>query len=424
MPRRLMPGWSDTVSTGCDRKSGGQDGASRVHVPVVVVPAPGTPPPTHVQRQAVDPRSAGRAGLARRKPPIDGDHIASVPLRLVLQHGPELRPTRVGDRSRQGPVPQHPGHVEVLDHDRLVLTNEPSGDLVEVVAPSVGDPGDSAAGLVPVGRSSGLAGEAPLGGGEPGVIVPLVPRVGDLLAGREREQCRDPDIDTDGGRDGHVVRDRGLDQDRHEPASSRIAGHRDRGRLRAAGQRTRPDDVQWLGHLREGEPPITPPERRPRVLSRRTRTFARLEPRVPAALAEEVRERLLQVPQGLLQWNAGDLGEERQIRIAFPLGEHRRGLGVAQVGTRRVPSRRARVQCSVEDKTCTTERAQQLLGLPRCRTEAVLERPLHQRRPHASQDDRPARVTGLRGTTSPPADGLGQAKSATTSTGSIRLEFR
>ena len=91
---------------------------------------------------------------------------------------------RIADGAGERAVLDHVADGQVLDHDRLVLTDESSRQLVQEVPAPVGDPGvdpgDLAAGLVPVRRALGLAGQLPLRPGEPGAVAALVPGVGDF----------------------------------------------------------------------------------------------------------------------------------------------------------------------------------------------------------------------------------------------------
>src|SRR5690606_40099468 len=125
------------------------------------------------------------------------------------------------------------------DLDRLVLTNEPSGEPVQVVTPAVGDagvdPGSLPARLCPVRSvTPGLAGKLPLRLGEAGAVAALVAGGGDLLPGREGQKGVEPDVDADGRAGGGERLDgRVLAQQGHMPASGRVLGHGHRGRRHA-----------------------------------------------------------------------------------------------------------------------------------------------------------------------------------------------
>ncbi len=356
----------------------------------------GARPLAHVERHPALQGAAGRAQLGRGEPPVHGDHLASVPVGLVLQHGPQLGPGRVTDGTRQPPVPEHVPDGQILDHDRLVLTNESSGELVQEVPAPVGNsrvsPPDPESGLRPIRTVAlGLAGEIPLGPGEAFPVLALVPRVGDPLPGGERHQAGDTDVDTHGivDRCGHgraVVAQHG-----DEPASGRVLRHRHRRRGSARRQRTGPHDVQRIGHLRQGQPAVPEPEAAGGVLGGTAGLLPGLERRVLRPLLPEVAERPLQVPERLLQRHRRHLGEVGQLLGLLPPGQHRAGRVVVDP----LPTQRPRLGTGrkrhVVDLANTPERAQQLGRLRIGRIEAVLERPLHASGRHGSHTNTTAR---------------------------------
>ncbi|GAB1817819.1 hypothetical protein HerbRD11066_09830 [Herbidospora sp. RD11066] len=67
-------------------------------------------------------------------------------------------------------VSDHVPHGQILDRERLVLAHQSSGDLVQMISPSVGDTrmdaGESRRGPAAVGRPRDLAGKAALRFGE------------------------------------------------------------------------------------------------------------------------------------------------------------------------------------------------------------------------------------------------------------------
>jgi len=58
---------------------------------------------------------------------------------FVAQQAGELGPASVANGSGQAAVGQHPGHVEVLDDEPVVGLDQRVGDLVQEMAPNVGD---------------------------------------------------------------------------------------------------------------------------------------------------------------------------------------------------------------------------------------------------------------------------------------------
>src|SRR4030081_2785718 len=58
----------------------------------------------------------------------------SGPSRFCTRSGVGVRHADPGDMAGEAPVFQHPGDVEVFDHDGAVLADEPGGQLVQAVA--------------------------------------------------------------------------------------------------------------------------------------------------------------------------------------------------------------------------------------------------------------------------------------------------
>ncbi|MBE1470168.1 hypothetical protein H4W33_009242 [Kibdelosporangium phytohabitans] len=122
---------SYTVSTGRHRQPGGRHVTRRVDITIVAGAAPARPRP-HVQRH---PLNAGTQ-LGRGEPAVH-HQITSMPWGFVFQQSAELPPGRVTDGTGQAVVLDHGAHGQVLDHDRVVLTNEPSSHLVRTVTATV-----------------------------------------------------------------------------------------------------------------------------------------------------------------------------------------------------------------------------------------------------------------------------------------------
>jgi hypothetical protein len=130
---------SDVTSTGRHGMTCRQDVLCRVDVPVVQGPAGRATPRPGGQRKLSKPMPARRADLRTRKPAIDDDQTATIPGRLVLQHGPEGAPSAVGDRFGEPPVTDHVLHRQVFDHDHIVVTDQTGTGLVQKVRAGRGD---------------------------------------------------------------------------------------------------------------------------------------------------------------------------------------------------------------------------------------------------------------------------------------------
>jgi len=111
-------------------------------------------PLPHVKRQTFEVVTAGAARLATREEPVDFDEGPPIPRALVLELSEELPPGGVGDVPGEPTVAHHPGDIQALNHDRLVLADEASAEPVEEVGADVGhalvDLGDGETGFCAV----------------------------------------------------------------------------------------------------------------------------------------------------------------------------------------------------------------------------------------------------------------------------------
>ena len=119
------------------------------------------------------------------------------------------------------------------------------------------------------------------------------------------------------------------------------------------------------------------PECRPGVLRRRPGFLPRLVPGVAGLLLPESGVCGLQVPQGLLERDAGYLVEVAEVVGVFPLGQHGGGLEVGDVFVPLVPRRGAGLEGEVPYLADAAEGPGQFGGLLRGRVEAVFACLLH-----------------------------------------------
>src|SRR5690606_8432337 len=211
------------------RSTSGQDVLGGVNVPVVPDAAGRARPVPSGKAQLGEQVPARRARLARGVPPVDHDQAAAVLRCLVLQLAAELPPTGVEDRARQVPVADHATHVEVFDHDHVVVADQPGCGLVQEVRTRLADfgvcAGDLHPGFGPVVRPALFAGHAPLVAGQVPGLALQVARVRDLLAGGQDREVLHPEVDTDRspGR-GKRLRVVDVNGDGGVPATIRVAG--------------------------------------------------------------------------------------------------------------------------------------------------------------------------------------------------------
>ena len=166
-------------------------------------------------------RTTRRAGLGRRVPPVGDDQAHTGVRCLVVELAAQLRHPQPGDRAGEAAVADHPGHVQVLDDDRVVGCHEAGGQLVQPVATGIGHAGvqraDASLRLAPPVRWHGAG--APVRATPPRRLPPgaaqrsqgavEVARVGHDLPGGQHREGFDPEVHADdpaiGTRCGFVI---------------------------------------------------------------------------------------------------------------------------------------------------------------------------------------------------------------------------
>ena len=187
-------------------------------------------------------------------------------------------------------------------------------------------------GLDPVGGAALAAGHAPLIAGQVPGLALQVPGVGEPLPVRSYREVLHPEIDADRiPRLRQKVRLGRVDGEGHVPAAVRLAGHDHHCRVQAGHVhvRPRPHKPQRRARLCQPQLASAHSECATGVVRGLTRP-ARLEPRVAGTPGEERAERLVLVPERLLQRHRGDLRQERQVRVLLHRGQRRVRCGVGQ----------------------------------------------------------------------------------------------
>ena len=368
---------SDASSAGTARGTPGYGTTCRkdvlrgVEIPVMPGAAGRARPLPGGQAQVGEQVPARRARLRAGIPAVDHDQLAGVPLALVRQLAAELTPAAVRDCAGQMPVADHATDVKVLDHDEIGRTDQPSAGPVQEVPPRVTDlavgAGDLGRSLGPVGRPLLAPSQAPLVAGQTAGLALQVPRVSDPLPVTGHGEVRHAQIDADGvpsllqGFGGG-----GLGGEGDVPASVRLPGddhHRrvQRGQVHVGPG---PDEPDRSGHLGQPQFAAAQGERRPGVV-RGLAGAAGLEPRVPGAPGEERGERLVLVPQSLLQRHAGHLVQECQAGVLLHSGQRPVGLRVGRARAVGGVAGLAGGQSTVPHHPDAAERARQYLLLRR-----------------------------------------------------------
>lgn len=83
--------------------------------------------------------ATSRAGLGTWVEPVGHQHATASPIGLVLQLPPHLCPCRRRDPARQATVTEHPGNVQVFDHDGPEAFRQRTGQPVQRVGSLIGD---------------------------------------------------------------------------------------------------------------------------------------------------------------------------------------------------------------------------------------------------------------------------------------------
>lgn len=223
-------------STRCHGLSGRQNVLGCVLVAVVYFAALGARPFPDAEGQLLQDVPAVETPLARRVEPVHGSQLAPVPFTLVPDHRQELAEGGVGERAGKGVVLDHAAHVQVLDGDHVETPDKISGDFVQVVGTGVGDSCMETGDLEPLGapalRAPCLARQIALRPGERLLDPFEMTRVLDLLAGGERRERRDAEVDSDRPVDQREFLDLLFETERDEVAVGRVSLDRDGGRRR------------------------------------------------------------------------------------------------------------------------------------------------------------------------------------------------
>ena len=134
-----MPIRSYVRSTDFHRKPCGKNVMRGVDIPIMVSAAVGAVPFTNVQRQLFNDVPTLATPLRTRKPAVNLDQCATIPVALVLKLSNQFAPTGIADRQRKLPILHHVLHCQVLDGNRLVFTHQSSRQLVKKVFSSITD---------------------------------------------------------------------------------------------------------------------------------------------------------------------------------------------------------------------------------------------------------------------------------------------
>src|SRR5712691_4872518 len=268
--------------------------------------------------------STGKAAFGRWIPLVDLDQVASIPLCFVVQLGHKLTPAHVTDRFGELGVLDHVPHSQTLHADRLVFTNQTCGELMQEVTTTISDPGMNMshflAGFLSILGPLLLLGVPSLCFRQVLLICAEELWVANDFSGRCHHEGLESQVSPDGNIGLWQVSDILSYQDGDEEAICTILGDADAAWLASLGQRTRPDDIEWLGHFREEKRRAIPSESSGCIGSRLLMALL-FERGVPGSSRKKVEKSLIQMSQRLLQGHRGNLREPCRLLLLLQFGQ-------------------------------------------------------------------------------------------------------
>lgn len=331
-------------------------------------------PRPDIERQEVNNVTACATAFTTRIPAIDLDQGSPVPLGLVPELTDQLTPRRVTDVPGEGVVADHVRDRKALHHDRLVLTNQAGGELVQVIPATICNAGvdtrDALALLLPPRTALLAPGQLLLGTRQLLRIAFGVARVVDLLPGRERHQRCDSGVNAHGiGRGSHRL-DIACEPEGDKIAAYRVHADRHGRNLHTGRQGTRPANLQRTIHLRKGQATVTEAKRR-RGVFRRLLSVLLVERGVLRATGKEAPVGGVEVTQRLLHRDRRDLVHPFVPLTLLEGGQGSGGLNVAHALATLVERIRAFAQGPVIDEPGSAERPRQFVALGSVRVASV-----------------------------------------------------
>ncbi len=120
-----------------DRRGEGGEVAGGIDVAIHCVTAHIAPKHANMQWQLGFHRTAVRAGFAGGVPAVGHHQVTSAPADLVVELSPNLAEAGIRDTAGKSPVAQHPGHMQILDHDHSDASCQTSSELMKSIATQI-----------------------------------------------------------------------------------------------------------------------------------------------------------------------------------------------------------------------------------------------------------------------------------------------
>src|SRR5216684_2019162 len=302
--------------------------------------------------------STGKATFRRGIPLVNLHHVPPVPLRFVFQLGHKLTPPHVTDRFTQLVVLDHVLHLQALNTDRLVFTDQACRELLQEVTAAISDASVNTdnflTSLSAILGAFLLLGVSPLRFCQFFLIFAEEFGVTNIFAIREDNERLQAQVSTDRASGRWQLGNVLFNQDRDEVAVCTVLGDGDTAWFCSIGQGARPHYSQRFIHLGKSERVSIPLEGIAGIGSRLLIALL-LECGVFGSPFKEVEKRLVEMPQGLLQGNRRDLIEPGIVRLLLELCQGFTQVFVIQALLLIVEGVRLLTQRPVIDEAATTE---------------------------------------------------------------------
>lgn len=278
------------------------------------------------KRQLMPGSPACRASLGRWKEAVDLDQFSPIPTCLVNEHFHEGSPARIGNGLAVELGSKQALNRQILDTDRLVLTDQSSAEFVKEIIPRRLDGTMGSANLqlrlYPVFGVFLLLCQSALKQCQSLLLLREVAGIRDLLSGRKNGEIFEAEVNADGVSAGNGI-NFGLDTAGDKPAAIRLPGDRHR---RWVGRKIAgPNHIKRFRHLGKSDLAIAKFESGFREF-RGLFSMLRSEARIAGCFTKKVAIRGIEMAKALLQWNAGYLIKPGEFCLLLHGRQHRIGL--------------------------------------------------------------------------------------------------
>ena len=353
-----------------------------VFIAVMVCAALWTIPFPNTERETVQNVAAVMTPLRGREEAIHKSQLPPIALAFVGEHLTEHPERSIANRLCQGTALNHPPHIQVLDADPVVSAHQIGCHLVQVILSGVANvflyPCNANALTVPHPASLDPTGETALCPRQSHLVLMRMPRGMDAPSVAQSSETIDPKINPNRLSSWFELGKFFLQDQRHKIASTGSLGN---GNGRWAGlELSTPVHIQ-SSQSRNNQIRIAGIGTR--KLESRYCIFSTLLVELPfegwvsSFLVEKLHKGIVQMPQGLLNRNTGNLPQPSCLLFPLPLGQLSRTLVVTNTLLPHLPSICAIPQRPVVGIPTTPKNLSKLFLLGFSRRKPVLVSYLH-----------------------------------------------